>query len=119
MEGRLHAGQSGARPRMSTEMQRVLVPLGLVLVFEPVRTVLALVLFFHGVQAIEHQRLARDAKRRGNERGREGWQKIRIRAEAPCDGGTDRAQLTLAPPCCRTSWVSWDSTRTRRRAAFW
>lgn len=45
------AGLEGrAGPRMSTEMQRVLVPLCLVLVLEAIGAVLALVLFFHRME---------------------------------------------------------------------
>jgi len=49
MEGGLNSGQGCARPRVPSEVQRVLVSLGLVLVLEAIRTVLALVLLFHRV----------------------------------------------------------------------
>lgn len=63
-----------AGPRVSTEMQRVLVPLGLVLVLEAIRTVLALVLLFHRVEtaALRVSHVFLEAKRRASARGGTG-----------------------------------------------
>ena len=52
VESGLNASQGGARPRVSAKVQRVLVSLGLVLVLEAVRAVLALVLLFHRVESM-------------------------------------------------------------------
>lgn len=97
VESGLNASQGGARPRVSAKVQRVLVSLGLVLVLESVRAVLALILLFHGVEAMCAIPLAnvfwRERAEKAGFWGRGG-------------GKNSWSNLTLAPLWCRTFSVS-------------
>lgn len=53
MEGRLVARESGTRPRMAAEMERVLMSFGFVLVLEALVAVSAKVLLFHLMCPVE------------------------------------------------------------------
>lgn len=62
VEGRVHARERSARPRVTPKMERILVPFGLVLVLEPVGAELASVLLFQLVDSVRCRQPALRAK---------------------------------------------------------
>lgn len=100
VECRVRACECSARPRVTPEMERILVPFCFVLVLEPVRAKLASVLLLQFVHAT---RLVSSANSHGNGGGAIPWD-----------------QLTVVLPRCRISWAFSGSIRTcNRRRCGW
>ncbi len=62
MKGRLVVGEVGAGPRVSAEMETVLMTLGFVFVLETVVAVLTRVWFAHSVHSVNFTLVSRDDK---------------------------------------------------------
>ena len=86
MKGGLVARDGGTRPRMASQMQRILMSLSLVLVFESIIAILARILLFHFMKSVEAI-------------------SARIRKKSGDNG------LTVTRSPCRTSSASSGNTR--------
>lgn len=86
MKGGLVARDGGARPRMASQMQRILMSLSLVFVFESIVAILARILLFHFMKSVEP--ISAHIRRKSVDNG-----------------------LTVTRSQCQTSSASSDNTR--------